>query len=170
MVNVAVYFASMLVTANFSSPTMSLNCPAPQYVCQMVAEERKFVDLINEERASRGLSTLSVNPVLVKVARDHSQEMWAKNYFDHKSPTEGLRTPMDRYLRALGRKPTWAYLGENLFYCTVADVARGHRALMRSPDHRANILNSRFREVGVGVFVAPDGQFFVTELFLSEID
>jgi uncharacterized protein YkwD len=170
MVNVAVYFASMLLTANFSSPTAALDHTTSQHVCQLSVEEQKFIDLINIERANRGMSPLSVNPVLVRAARDHSQEMWAKNYFDHKSPTPGQRTPMDRFLRALGRTPTWAYLGENLFYCSITDVSRGHAAFMRSPDHRANILNARFKEVGVGVYIAPDGQFFVTELFLCEID
>jgi uncharacterized protein YkwD len=94
--------------------------------------------------------------------------MWEKGYFDHFSPTQGLRTPMERYLKDLGRTPTWAYLGENLFYCSIVDAERGHRCLMGSAKHRENILNEQFREIGVGCFTAPGGQFYVTQLFLAQ--
>ncbi len=137
---------------------------------QMSTIEQQYVDMTNAERWDRNMRVLSTNPLLVQVAREHSREMWEKNYFDHYSPTPGLKTPMERYLKALGNKPTWAYLGENLFYCSVVDAERGQKALMNSPKHRRNILDSRFEQMGVGVFVSPDGQFWVTELFLAQID
>ncbi len=132
--------------------------------------EKRFVNLVNAERKKHGLKTLSINPLLVEVARAHSREMWEKNYFDHISPSLELRTPMDRYLKSLGRTPRWALLGENLFYCSVADVDRGHRCLMQSPKHRDNILNPEYREIGIGCLTAPDGQFYATQLFLAQID
>jgi uncharacterized protein YkwD len=141
--------------------------PAP---VQVGADEQRFVDLVNSEREHRGLSTLTVNPLLVQVARAHSREMWQKSYFDHISPTPELKTPMSRYLKSLGHTPAWAYLGENLFYCSIVDVPRGHRGLMESEKHRENILNAQFREIGVGEFIAPDGQFYVTQLFLAHTD
>ncbi len=130
--------------------------------------EQRSANLVNAERKARGLNALSVNPLLVQVAREHSREMWEKGYFDHYSPTAGARTPMQRYLKDLGRRPTWAFLGENLFYCSIVDAERGHRCLMRSLKHRDNILNEQFREIGVGCFTAPDGQFYVTQLFLAQ--
>ncbi len=133
----------------------------------IAASEQRFVDFTNAERRAKGLKTLTVNALLVQVAREHSREMWEKKYFDHYSPTPGLRTPMERYLKGLGRTPAWAYLGENLFYCSIVDVERGHRCLMDSPKHRENIMNDQFREIGVGCFTAPDGQFYVTQLFLA---
>jgi uncharacterized protein YkwD len=136
----------------------------------MSAVEQQFVDLTNAERWDRNLRVLSSNPQLVQVAREHSREMWARGYFDHYSPTPGLKTPMDRYLNTYGRTPTWAYLGENLFYCSVVDVARGQSCLMNSPKHRKNILDPKFEQMGVGVYISPDGQFWVTELFLAQID
>lgn len=131
------------------------------------ADELRFVDLINRERAERGLRPLTIDPVLVCAAREHSQEMREKNYFGHISPTAGRRTPMDRYLRALGRRPDYACVGENLYYCSVRDVERGHRALMESPGHRDNILYPPFERVGVGIVLAEDGQFWVTQMFLA---
>ncbi|MDH7602333.1 MAG: CAP domain-containing protein [Armatimonadota bacterium] len=141
---------------------------APAVSCTDV--EKKFVDLVNSERKRNGLPALSVNPLLVEVARDHSREMWEKNYFDHISPTPELRTPMHRYLKRLGHTPKWALLGENLFYCSVVDVDRGHRCLMQSPKHRENILNPEYHEIGIGCITTPDGRFYATQLFLSQVD
>jgi len=134
---------------------------------QMTAEEQRFLDLVNLERGERGLRELRVNPVLIQVARAHSREMADKSYFDHASPTPGLRTPMDRYLRAMPKRPAYACVGENLYYCSVVDVERGHQALMNSPGHRANILFPRFRQGGVGIYKSARGEFWVTEMFLT---
>jgi len=137
---------------------------------QLTYEEQRMMDLVNVERRQRGLSTLKVNPVLVRAAREHSREMWEKSYFDHMSPTFGLRTPMDRYIRTLGRMPTWACLSENLFYSSVIDPDLGHRCLMKSPPHRETILTADFNQIGVGVYESADGRFWVTQMFLSQID
>jgi uncharacterized protein YkwD len=56
----------------------------------------------------------------------------------------------------------WTAIAENV---GMADSVRSlHRALMRSPAHRANILDPQMRVVGVGV-VAAGGQLWATELF-----
>jgi uncharacterized protein YkwD len=133
----------------------------------MTAEEGRFLELINRERAARRMPALKPDPVLVEVAREHSREMCEKGYFDHVSPTPGRRTPMDRYLKAMRRRPPHACVGENLFYCSVVDVERGHRAFMNSPGHRANILYSPFRRGGVGIYKNDAGEFWVTEMFLT---
>jgi uncharacterized protein YkwD len=133
----------------------------------MTEEEGRFLELINRERAARRMTALKPDPVLVEVAREHSREMCEKSYFDHVSPTPGRRTPMDRYLKAMRRRPPHACVGENLFYCSVVDVERGHRAFMNSPGHRANILYAPFRRGGVGIYKNDAGEFWVTEMFLT---
>ena len=136
----------------------------------MTQEEFRFVDLVNKERASRGLSQLVIDPMLVQVARGHSEEMAEKNYFSHASPTPAIKTPLDRYLAVEKHRPSWALVGENLFYCSLVDVDRGHMALMNSKGHRDNILESRFERIGVGAFIDHKGQFYVTESFLAKTD
>ena len=182
MAKLLLYLASLMLSTNFSAstpPTPAASVVSMSYGAvataapheatdESVRTEQRLIDLVNSERRAKGLTALALNPLLVQVARDHSREMWEKGYFDHFSPTPELRTPMDRYIKALGRTPTWAFLGENLFYCSIVDVDRGHRLLMQSPKHRENITNDRFREIGVGVFVSPDGQFYVTQLFLGQ--
>jgi uncharacterized protein YkwD len=133
----------------------------------MTADEQRFLALVNRERAERHLIELKPDPMLVAIAREHSREMYEKNYFDHISPTPGLRTPMDRYLRAVPHRPPHACVGENLFYCSVVDVERGHRALMNSPEHRENILYPPFRRGGIGIYKSDSGEFWVTEMFLT---
>lgn len=137
---------------------------------QLTEEEQRFIDLTNSERLLRGMNALKFDPQLVEVAREHSKEMAEKNYFDHISPTPGLRTAVDRYLAVVKRRPTWALVGENLFYCSIVDVNRGHTCLMESKSHRDNILNPRFERMGVGVYKDKDGQFWVTEMFLAIVD
>lgn len=139
-------------------------------------EEREFVARINDERTSRGLNALTLDPLLVSVARGHSREMCAKDYFDHHSPTPGIRSPMDRFLTGLHDSgestPSYVLVGENIYYCSESsetyNVAYGHRALMNSPGHRANILEPRFTKVGLGIYRNAQGEFWVTEMFLKD--
>ncbi len=139
-------------------------------------EEREFIARINDERTSRGLNALSLDPLLVAVARGHSREMADKDYFDHHSPTPGLRSPMDRFLSGLHEggesTPSYVLVGENIYYCSASNatynVAYGHRALMNSPGHRANILEPRFAKVGLGIYRNAQGEFWVTEMFLKD--
>ena len=170
MAKLSLYLASLILGTNFAASTPPRPVAVASAPVQVDANEQRFVDLVNSEREHRGLSTLTVNPLLVQVARAHSREMWQKSYFDHISPTPELKTPMSRYLKSLGHTPAWAYLGENLFYCSIIDVPRGHRSLMESKNHRENILNPQFRQIGVGEFIAPDGQFYITQLFLAQTD
>ncbi len=100
--------------------------------------------LVNSERAKQGCSPVRANDQLVTAARRHSQDMDARNYFDHTSP-DGT-DPGDR-ITAAGYR--WSTYGEN--------IARGQRSAdevmkswMNSPGHRANILNCDFKEIGIG--------------------
>lgn len=180
MSSLTIYLAMLMLGSNFSTTTVS-NEPVQETVTQqniawqtptiqITDEEQRFIDLTNRERIERGLNSLSIDPVLVEVARAHSQEMADKNYFDHVSPTPGMKTVLDRYVAEIGHQPTWVLIGENLFYCSIVDVNRGHTCLMNSESHRDNILNERFQRVGVGVYESSDGEFWVTEMFVSSID
>ena len=141
-------------------------------------EEADLVAAINNERTQRGLAPLTEDPLLNVTARIHSREMCSLSYFDHHSPTTGRRTPMDRYLtslRAWGKdKPESALVGENIFYASTTDsvynASYAHISLMNSPGHRANILEPRFTSVGVGLYRDSQNRFWVTEMFLRDIE
>lgn len=133
-------------------------------------EERRFLEMANEEREERGLSRLEWDPLLSKIARKHSAEMRDKRYFNHRSPTRGAEMPLDRYLRAAGSRPRYACVGENLFFCVSGNVLRGHRAFMDSAGHRENLLFARYEKMGIGIVRGPKGEWWVTEMFLGTRD
>jgi uncharacterized protein YkwD len=111
------------------------------------------VCLVNRERAAHGERPLSLNGHIQQAAQGHTESMVAGNYFEHIGP--GGQTPLDR-MRAAGyiySSRIGYELGENIAWGSFrlgtprAIVA----AWMASPGHRANILDARFRDTGVGV-------------------
>ncbi|MEX1123614.1 MAG: CvpA family protein [Patescibacteria group bacterium] len=105
---------------------------------------QKMLELINQERAKAGLKALIWDDALAKVARAHSTDMFARGYFSHTDP-DG-KSPFDRISQA---GITYKAAGENLAYA--ANVELAHNGLMRSPGHRANILEVDFGRIGIGV-------------------
>ena len=172
MTKLSLYLVTLLLGSNFPGPAVSPVVMPSSIVAQsqVTFEEQRLVDMANVERSNVGLPPLKTNHMLVQVAREHSKEMFEKNYFDHKSPTPELRTPKDRYLMGLGRIPAWACIGENLFYSSIVDPDLAQKCLMQSPAHAHNILDTRFDQIGVGVYETPDGRFWVTQMFLSQMD
>ena len=110
--------------------------------------------LLNAERTSRGLGRLRSDRQLAKAARRFSAHMVRERFFGHVSPAGSTLSSRVRggtsYLR--GPVRTWS-LGENLAWgagelATPRNIVRGW---MESRGHRANILDGRFRHVGIGV-------------------
>lgn len=106
--------------------------------------EQEVIRLVNVERAKYGLSPLTEDWELSRVARYKSQDMHDRRYFDHNSPTYG--TPF-QMMKAFGL--TYRSAGENIAmgYRTPQAVVTGW---MNSSGHRANILNSSYKKIGVG--------------------
>lgn len=103
------------------------------------------ISLTNQNRTTNGLAALHTNSRLTTAAQAKAKDMFAKNYWAHDSP-DG-ETPWD-FIVAAGYNYSTA--GENLAkdFDTSAGVVN---AWMNSPEHRANILNKGFVDVGVAV-------------------
>ena len=113
-----------------------------------VKEERTLV-LHNETRADHGLEPLCINPVLTRAARSHSREMVEKDYFSHYSDDgEGVGARLRRF------GYDWSVCGENLAggYSDSGEPDSVFELWTKSTHHRANILDGRFRQVGVGTY------------------
>ncbi|MGI5205161.1 CAP domain-containing protein [Spirillospora sp. CA-108201] len=106
---------------------------------------QQVVSLTNAERAKNGCGALTVDSRLQAAAQGHSEDMVARNFFDHTDPSGG--NPGDR-ITAAGYR--WSTYGENIAYGQRTPAAV-MSAWMNSSGHRANILNCRFRNIGVGV-------------------
>ncbi|MEY2443389.1 MAG: hypothetical protein QOJ46_2815 [bacterium] len=109
--------------------------------------------LVNAERTARGLVPLSSNAQLGKAAQNYSQAMVRERFFDHVSPNGSTLLSRVRRGTAYLRGARRYALGENIAwgsgeYASPQETVKGW---MESPGHRANILNRRFRHIGVGI-------------------
>lgn len=130
----------------------------PQVDGKVASFEAEVIRLVNEIRAENGLQPLTANWELSRVARYKSQDMLDKGYFAHNSPTYG--TPF-QMIKAFGL--SFRTAGENIAkgYATPQAVVNGW---MNSSGHRANILNSSYKQIGVGY--AAKGNYW-TQMFIG---
>lgn len=131
----------------------------PSADSSVLSYESEVVRLVNIERRKNGLSPLSEDWQLSRVARYKSEDMRDRGYFSHTSPTYG--SPFDM-MKSFGI--SYRSAGEN--------IAKGQsspeavvRAWMNSPGHRANILSKSFTHIGVGY--AKSGHIW-TQMFISK--
>ncbi|MBV9119707.1 MAG: CAP domain-containing protein [Chloroflexi bacterium] len=128
----------------------------------------KFFNELNTDRLAQGLSPLVLNSQLSGLAVTRAQGLVPKggalSHYDA-SGNLVLREIMDDnhipYITA-GEN-----LAENNFDAAqTVDVA--NTGLMNSPTHRANILNGKYTQVGIGL-AGPDsdGRFYYVQLFLQ---
>lgn len=103
------------------------------------------VSLANVERKERGVTELSVSPTLEKAAALKLSDMEKNGYFAHTSPA-GL-TPWS-FMDKAGYG--YRYAGENLAI-HFNDPESEHVAWMKSEKHCQNVLDPRFREIGIAV-------------------
>ncbi len=108
--------------------------------------------LLNRRRAAHGMGALRSNAALQMAARRHTADMVHNGFFSHVG-SDGSK-PVTRIRRTgyLTGYSTWG-VGENIAwgtgsYGTPASIVT---AWMHSPGHRANVLNARYRQIGVGV-------------------
>lgn len=107
--------------------------------------EKRVVELINNERIKAGLHLLTLNPRLTGIARIKSEDIFNNNCLDCQSPTLGSLFDMLK-----NSDINYFYAAEN--------ISIGKRTSesvlntwMKSSEHRENILNTNFTEVGVGL-------------------
>ena len=108
--------------------------------------------LVNRERGRHGLKKLRSNRKLRVAAARHSVNMARAKFFSHTSPAGSTMTTRIKSAGYTRSARSWA-IGENIAWGTggAGTPRQIVAAWMRSPGHRANILNGRFREIGVGV-------------------
>ena len=144
-----VCFISMVVILTYTfdvhpstAPSSSRSYPK---VTQRMSEQGKARKLFEYARSEN--RNLRWDPCLARKAVGRAKKMLETGYFDHKDPDTG-RNPAWRMVTACHK---CTYAGENL--SKGDEPAESiHQALMDSPTHRKNILNSKFRLLGVGCY------------------
>lgn len=127
----------------------------------LASEEKEALSLLNADRKANGLSELKSNSQLNSLAQTYAQDMINRGFFSHYNP-EG-KSPFDR-MQAAGISYNTA--GENL--AINKDVTAAEKAFMASSGHRANILNTTYTDVGIGVRHASDGSVYVVQEFIGK--
>ncbi|MHA1778616.1 MAG: CAP domain-containing protein, partial [Candidatus Heimdallarchaeaceae archaeon] len=152
--------------------------------------EKKIHDLINEQRRKNGLSPLSWDERLARIARYHSEDMAKRDYFAHES-LEGedleirykrfgyfCRISVGNLIYSGAENILLTHVYDSYYYDpltgkiteyvfnTIDDIAYDTvDGWMNSEGHRENILTSFFRKEGMGVYIDLDGEIYVTENF-----
>jgi uncharacterized protein YkwD len=124
------------------------SAPARSRVTLTTLESGVLKDL-NAIRVQHGLVPLHLNAQLSAAATQHSREMGADGYFEH---TSHDGTAFWKRIAHWYGSTSYGYwsVGENLLWSSPDVTPSGALQLwMNSPEHRANILAPRWREIGV---------------------
>ncbi len=140
--------ASLFGKQDPSSRTV-LPCSDPATAQQLVGE---LLEALNSERAKHDLRPLKPDPTLTRVAEFYACRMIEGSFFGHQDPFDGSTVDA----RAANFGYAYYKVGENLAagHNTVAEVMAHW---LRSPGHRANILDPAFKDIGIAV--KQGGQF-----------
>jgi len=135
------------------------------------AAEAAIRKTINEVRYSQSIPALGGDDILREVARDHSADMAARDFFGHRNPDD--ETPSDRAGCAAGETLYRADLGE--VRSSVDDEIRNTRdadelaelvglSWEHSRSHFQILTDEQYQNVGIGVHVGA-AELFVTAVF-----
>jgi uncharacterized protein YkwD len=145
--------APVLITIAVGSTAgtaLTVLAPTAAFADSTYSMEAQFIAKVNAARQANGQAPYSVMSDLTSVARGHSANMASQQSLYH---NPNLTTAV----------ANWQAVGENVGEGPdVADIAT---AFMQSPEHRANILDHDFTQIGVGVSVDKNGIVWVTEDF-----
>lgn len=100
----------------------------------------------NTERTQRGLRALGSSVELDRIATIRMKDMFANQYFEHVSPKGDSAS---KEADVVGYE--YISLGENIALGNFKDDNALVQAWMNSPGHRANILHTKFTEIGIAV-------------------
>ncbi|MFF8471256.1 sigma-70 family RNA polymerase sigma factor [Streptomyces griseus] len=146
-------------TAATRTPTAAAPSPAapPRTAAPRPRPEAGVVTRVNTLRAANGCPELETDPRLTEVAQRHSDDMAARNYFDH-TDSSG-RGAGDR-VEAAGYD--WSAVGETIA-TGMSDPAAVVEEWRADPD-RGALLNCDFVHVGVGIADSPRGPYWTQVL------
>jgi uncharacterized protein YkwD len=139
--------AALAAVAAVAAPT-ARSAPA-RHEASLVALESGVLHQLNAIRSRHGLVPLRASARLAAAAAQHSREMASDGYFEHSSVDgTAFSTRIAHWYPSKGFG-FWS-VGENLLWSSPSvDPGRALTMWMHSPEHRANILDSRWREIGV---------------------
>ena len=143
---VRIIFGAIVLAALI--PTAGSAAPRRAHVSLTPLESGVLVD-INAFRRAHHLQPLRLSVSLSEAAREHTVQMAQDGYFAH---TSADGSAFWRRIQSFYPSSTWGYwsVGENLLWSSPdVDADGALRLWVASPEHLANLLNPRWRQVGI---------------------
>jgi uncharacterized protein YkwD len=135
--------------------------PSHKLQTQGLVFEEELATLVNQKRKTLGLPPLKKSTLLGRVARNHSRDMSARDFFDHTNPEgQGPKARLEESGYA------WRAFGENIG-CGQDSPQLIFEAWLKNNAHRENMLNPGYREIGVGFVAGGSCGTYWTGLFAS---
>ena len=141
-------------------------------VTAMPALDTGIVQAVNAARAGHHLAPLTSSNRLGAAAGYHTHEMLRNGYFSHDSAGGGSAGKrIGRFYPATGYR-SWQIGEALLWFSPTVDAASAVRSWLESPPHRAILLSSSYREIGVSALhsAAAGGSFGGIELTMITAD
>lgn len=144
-----------------TSPRPQPSTSSPPVASTAPAQAEELVARTNAQRTTLGLPRLIREGALMRAAQLQADQMAALNTMAHDLP-RATYPSLDSRLAAVGYRMQAS--GENVAegYPSAAAVLAGW---MTSPGHRANIVSTRFTQMGAGVATASNGRRFHAQVF-----
>lgn len=151
----------LLSTSSSNSTTGTSTSTTTSF--SMSTDEKIIFDLINNARTKAGISKLTTDSNVFKVARLKSQDMVKNSYFSHTSPTYGSPFQM---LKTYG--VSYKVAGENIAGNPSLEAAVN--AWLDSTTHKQNILSNSYNYIGIGVEKSNTYGYIISAMFVRKID
>jgi len=142
-----------LVLISISVAAAAQRCVAQQKIPDA---EKSLLDSLNYERSLKGLPLAKWDEGLARAARKHAELMAEENIVVHQLPGEGTLVR-----RAQDAGASFSFITENIGRAEF--VKDFHPGWMKSPGHRANILDSGVDSVGIAVVEGAEDLFAVED-------
>jgi uncharacterized protein YkwD len=144
----------LLAVAGLCLASLAANARPPQ----TASAERLLFEAANRERIAQGLLPLRWDAALAAAARQHAEHMAMQNTLSHQLPGE---LSLEERARQAGAR--YSVIAENIAEGPSAEEI--HASWMRSPPHRANLLDRDLTAVGIAVVSLADRPIGGTMLF-----
>lgn len=141
--------------------------PAYAYHQAYPSMEQDMLTRLNNYRVANGVNPLISDDQLINEARSRSSDMAKRGYFHHYAPPDG-HTIVEVLLN---KGINFFRVGENIAWnTTLFDfqvVGNTWDDFVNSPSHNANMLDSRWTHVGIGIVSNHYGDWFITQVFIQ---
>jgi len=149
---------SLLIFASPQTPQKAATVPKTDAI------EKELWNLINTERGLHNLPLLELSSAVSEMARQHSLDMANQGEASHLSSNGKTLT---NRLEDAGL--FYVHAGENVAFSETFVAEFIHENLFESKEHRENILDPDFTQIGIGVIHLENKGYYVTQDFLRPL-